>query len=148
MKTKFFSQKPVYLVALVILLAASLLVGSLATGNQPASAQSVDDPVAPVAPVDLAAPEGEFWCTISNVAVYGNRIHVYCPASVGVIDYFAYPLTSAEESRQANRFLVILNTALSLGKRVYVYYDSSFKSNPPGCATANCRLLTGLLIEP
>ncbi len=142
MRSKPFPPKFAYVAALAILLAVCFYAGSLATSDQPVSAQGANNPT------DLTAPEGEFSCTIGNVAVYENRIHVYCPAHVGLIKYFAYSVLSSAQSRQANRYLAILNTAYALGKPVLVAFNDSSTANPPGCQTDDCRLITGLAIAP
>lgn len=142
MRSKPFATKVAYVAALAILLAVNFFAGSLAIRGRPVNAQDASSPANP------AAPEGEFWCTIKDVAVFRDRIHVWCPDHAGPIVYFAAPVASAAESRQANRYLAILNTAYALGKQVYVYYDDNPTANPPGCLTDGCRLITGLMIVP
>lgn len=142
MTSKSFLPKLAYVTALALLLAVSFFVGSLAAQEQPVQAQAANHFG------DLAVPEGDFWCTIGNVGVYENRIHVYCPDHPDSIKYFAYPSSAYEYSRRADRFLAVLNTAVALGKPVVVAYNDSPATNPPGCLVSDCRLLTGLAIVP
>jgi hypothetical protein len=128
----------VFIVAVLGLLAGSFAAGRRLVATQAASAQAAAAPAAP------ASPEASFACTVDNVAAFNNRIHLRCTSSPGSgIYYFAYPTTSGE-GYTANRLLAVAQTAFALGKPVWVYYVSSSASNPPGCNTGDCRLLTGI----
>ena len=96
-----------------------------------------------------AADGGPFACTISNIAVFSSRIHVFCASKVSGtnIQYFASSGDSAH-ALMTNRFLAILNTAYTLGKPVYIYYLDNTASNPPGCNTNDCRAIDWLFIVP
>ena len=96
-----------------------------------------------------AVDGGPFHCTISNIAVFASRIHVYCSTAVPNtnIRYFAASGDRAHEL-STNRFLVMLNTAYSLGKPVYIYYLDSASSNPPGCNSGDCRAIDWMFIVP
>ena len=142
MKTRTVPRKSAYVLALAILVAASFLAGSIVSRGQPVNAQGASSSVAP------AAPDGAFWCTIGEIFLWENRIHVKCTNGPVPIVFFAYPVTSAAESRQANRYLAILNTAFALNKQVLVGYDDSAGSNPPGCWSGDCRRLYGVGIQP
>ncbi|MCJ7534810.1 MAG: hypothetical protein WA997_17305 [Anaerolineales bacterium] len=100
---------------------------------------------------DVLAPEvpgaSPFNCTISNVAVYINRMHVKCVPGDGVILYFAYATDSANSST-ANRLLAIANSAYAVGDRLTVWYYPSSSDNPPGCQVNDCRKLAGLAWIP
>jgi len=126
----------IVLAALAMVL-LGLTLGVLTRGNQ-AQAGAVSAPDA-----------GPFSCTIANIAVFSNRIHVHCNASVPstTISYFAASGDSAH-ALTTNRFLAILNTAYSLGKPVYIYYLADSASNPPGCASGDCRAIDWLFIVP
>ena len=135
----------VLLAALLILLAAFLGWGNTVL---PAHAQSGTGggSESPQAPND-----GPFGCTISNIAVFPDRIHVHCTTAVTVgtnnVSYFVAPGDSAH-MLSTNRYLVLLNTAYTLGKKVYVYYDPNSAHNPAGCNAADCRAIEWLFIVP
>jgi hypothetical protein len=94
---------------------------------------------------------GPFGCTISNIAVFPDRIHVHCTTSVTVgtdnVSYFVAPGDSAH-MLSTNRYLVLLNTAYTLGKKVYIYYLDNPANNPPGCNTGDCRVINWMFIVP
>jgi hypothetical protein len=97
-------------------------------------------------------------CLISNIAAVEvdrtditveNRIYVQCANSTAAgLSSFASAIgTTATTAANANRYLVMLNTAVALGKTVTVYYDVNFAHNPLGCQ-ADCRKITGLVLGP
>lgn len=96
-----------------------------------------------------ALDAGPFKCTISNIAVFDARIHVHCttPVSGTNITYFAAPGDSLH-AVTTNRFLMMLNTAYSLGKPVYIYYIDDPASNPSGCNSGDCRKIDWMFIVP
>ena len=131
-------RRAVFVPAVVGLLVGSFFAGRLLTGTEGAQAQAGIDPVSPT------GIESSFACTIVNVAAFDNRIHVRCSASPGDgIYYYAHP-TGSFDGYTASRLLAVAQTAFALGKPVWVYYESSSSSNPPGCNTGDCRLLTGI----
>ena len=92
-------------------------------------------------------------CLISNIAAVEldrndisveNRIYVSCQNSTDGISSFASSLVT--NAGNANRYLVMLNTAVALGKTVTVFYDNAL-SNIPGCQP-DCRRITGLVLGP
>jgi len=94
-------------------------------------------------------------CIISNIAAVEvdrtdiqveNRIYVSCANPTGVISSFASAL-GGTNAGNANRYLVMLNTAVALGKTVKVFYDINSTHNPLGCQ-ADCRKITGLELGP
>ena len=97
-----------------------------------------------------------FQCTISNIAAVEvdrndisveNRIYVQCANSPGGgLSSFASAVGT--NGGNANRYLVMLNTAMALGKTVTVFYDQNYTNNPIGCQSINCRTLTGLVLGP
>jgi hypothetical protein len=96
-----------------------------------------------------AVDGGPFTCTISNIAVFSDRIHVHCTTTLPStsISYFA----AAGDNQHAvvtNRFLMMLNTAYSLGKPVYIYYLDSSTANVSGCNAADCRMIDWMFIVP
>ena len=95
-----------------------------------------------------------FQCTISSIAAVEvdrtditveNRIYVSCTNFTGGISSFASTL-GGTNAGNANRYLVMLNTAVALGKTVTVFYDINSTHNPLGCQ-ADCRKITGLRLE-
>jgi hypothetical protein len=84
-------------------------------------------------------------CIISNILVSTDRIHVRCTTAYLGIEYYAIS-SNAVNARNANRFLVVLNTAYALGKPVDVWYNSLSSANPPNCLASNCRLLEAVII--
>jgi hypothetical protein len=92
---------------------------------------------------------GPFGCTIANIAVLSNRIHVHCTTALPgtSISYFAAD-GDAAHSLTTNRFLVLLNTAYSLSKPVYIYYLDNAASNPTGCNSGDCRAIDWIFITP
>lgn len=134
---------------LVILLITAALMASFAFGLNylKAEAQSGTPETGSGAP--SAVDGGPFHCTISNIAVFTSRIHVHCTTAIPntSISYFAASGDRAHEL-STNRFLVMLNTAYSLGKPVYIYYLDSASSNPPGCNSGDCRAIDWIFIVP
>jgi hypothetical protein len=141
MKTRTVSRKSAYVLVFAILITASFLAGSAANKGQLVNAQGADIAAAPAATDDSRV------CTIGFVADYGARMQVWCSNGPGPIFHFAAPLTSATESRHANRFLAMLISAYALNRQVLVYYEPSATLNPPGCSAADCRLLTGVVLQ-
>ena len=96
-----------------------------------------------------------FQCIISNIATVQfveatnipeeDRIYVHCANPPGSLSSFASAVGT--NPGNANRYLVVLNTAVALGKTVTVYYDISANNNPLGCRS-DCRKITGLVLGP
>lgn len=140
-----------FLVLLAVLLVGALSISALFSSLQvrrgsAQEAQTVTGSAGPLAP-----EAGPHTCTIANIAVLTDRIHVKCttPAIVGSssIYYFAAPGDSAN-FLTTNRFLTLMNTAYALGKPLYVYYLPEISSNPPGCNTSDCRRIDWIYIIP
>jgi hypothetical protein len=96
-----------------------------------------------------------FQCTISSIAAVEvdrndipveNRIYVSCANSPGG-GIFSFASAIGTNPGNANRYLVMLNTAVALGKTVSVFYDINTVNNPIGCQS-DCRKLTGLVLGP
>jgi hypothetical protein len=96
-------------------------------------------------------------CTIANIAVYENRIHVRCvdpvalvktatPLTFYMVYYFAAP-GDADNMIETNRYLTLLNTAYALNKTVLVGYDTFADLNPDGCLIDDCRGINSLILE-
>ena len=96
-------------------------------------------------------------CTIVSIAAVEvdnnnfpseNRIYVRCATSSGSGVFIYAASAVGTNAGTANRYLVVLNTAMALGKTVTVFYDISFANNPIGCQSGDCRKLTGLVLGP
>ena len=61
---------------------------------------------------------------------------------------FSFASAVGTNAGNANRYLVMLNTAVALGKTVSIFYDINSINNPLGCQSADCRKLTGLVLGP
>jgi hypothetical protein len=89
-------------------------------------------------------------CTIGNIAVFPDRIHVHCTTPIVVgsdnVSYFVAPGDSAH-MLSTNRYLVLLNTAYTLGKNVYIIYDPNSADNPPNCNTFDCRAIEWMYVQ-
>lgn len=146
MRSKLSNPKFVYIATVAILLIVSFLVGILATREQPVIAK---DTTISVEQDGDRAYSGT--CTIEDISVYENRIHVRCQSDIGGlvspgVYYFAYSLTTTEKALQANRYLAMLNTAYALGKNPGITWSTDSADNPSGCLINNCRLLTAVVI--
>lgn len=137
------SHKGLSLALIAVVLVAAMVAGAALLKHGSAVAQEVS-------PSDLQlAPEAyaEYTCTIQEVAVFFDRIHVYCPPGVSGILFFASSAGPGEVIN-TNRYLTLLNTAYALGKPVVVGYDTNSASNPPSCLTSNCRKILSVKIRP
>jgi hypothetical protein len=127
------------------------------SGTTLAMAQDQTKPAGTVNSNSLGnVPVNSFQCTILSIAAVEidnnnsnqgeNRIYVQCaPPSGGGPSSLAAAIGT--NGGNANRYLVILNTAVALGKTVTVYYDINYNNNPAGCLS-DCRKLTGLVLGP
>ena len=128
----------VFVLVVLGLLSGSFFAGRLLAGSDSAQAHAEVNPISPT------SIEASHACTLNNVAAFDNRIHVRCTSSPdGSIWYFAHP-TDSFSGYTASRMLAVAQTAYALGKPVWIYYVSGSSSNPPGCNTGDCRLLTGI----
>jgi len=97
-------------------------------------------------------------CLISNIATVQvveptnipeeDRIYVQCANSPGGGLFSFASAVGTTNPGIANRYLVVLNTALTLGKTVSIFYDINSADNPIGCLPADCRKITGLVLGP
>ncbi len=137
------SQKGWFLALIGILLVAALVAGVALLKHGPAVAQGA------TSSDSIQAPEAyaEFTCTIGEVAVFTDRIHVNCNPANGAIRFFAASAAQGEVLN-TNRFLTLLNTAYALGKPVVVGYDTNTAANPPSCLVTDCRKILAIKIRP
>jgi hypothetical protein len=125
------------LLGMALLAGTSLFIpGSAIAQNEPNSGQP-ENPESTVI----------FTCTISELAVHTNRIHIRCNPGDGAISFFAASTDSTNIVR-TNQFLTLANTAYALGKTINIWYESDQAQNPPGCFTSDCRKITALVIKP
>jgi hypothetical protein len=149
---KFFQKQKLAWGLVAVLLAALLVLSAafLGWGNTVFSAHAQDG-TGGSSGSPQAANDGPVACTISNIAVFPDRIHVHCTTSIMVgsnnVSYFVAPGDSAH-MLSTNRYLVLLNTAYTLGKKIYLYYDPNSAHNPPGCNITDCRAIEWMFIVP
>lgn len=96
-------------------------------------------------------------CTISDIAVFDNRIHVRCsnpllidrPIPFPDLQIYYFAAAGDEDHMLAtNRYLTLLNTAFALGKPLDVGWVSGSVNNPPGCLADDCRGIAAITIRP
>ena len=102
--------------------------------------------VQPSHPVENQLMPTNFSCTIAEIAIWRDRIHVRCDPGDGTINYFAAPADSGNMVN-TNRYLIIINTAFAISKPVRIFYSLDTNENPPNCNPINCRLITGVMLE-
>lgn len=139
MKSRAISRMSIYVLGPALLIAASFLAGSAAGAGQPVNAQAGRIGLGPDTPT--------YTCTITYLAVYDNRIQVECNYPSATF-YLAAPFGTPAESRQTNRLLALLNTAVALNKHPVMWFNTNPAANPPGCSAADCRLLQGVVLMP
>jgi hypothetical protein len=113
---------------------------------------------APPASAQLAA-ELRVTCWLADVGVFANRVHVHCsngPPGGGLVSHLPPPrpdpnvvyfaVGAVSDPNLANRVVALATAAMQQGKQVEVQYRSDPLENPPGCLTADCRRLTGLVL--
>jgi hypothetical protein len=92
-------------------------------------------------------PDAEMWhtCTIENVVVWIERVHVKCTVAADDIQWFAAPTSN---SKRAARVLSLLLTAQATGNQVSVRYDTLDTSGTAyGCLESNCRPILAVAID-
>ncbi len=88
------------------------------------------------------AGEQAYACTPASVAVYPQRIHVRCAQAVQGFTFFALGL---QNTAHTQRVLSLLDSALSSGRRIYVWSDLKDTSGVSiGCQANDCRLLSSV----
>lgn len=125
------------LLGLVVVL---LLLGSFFAGRMLSRTMNVQAQGEP----EIGDRDAAHDCSIIEVALLSNRAHIRCSNGYGAIYFFAVANTSENEVL-INRMMAIGLTNLSMDRKVYLYFDASFASNPEGCLTTNCRKLTGII---
>jgi hypothetical protein len=143
MIVRFQKSKLSGLICIGVLLGAALFAGTILSKPGFAIAQSEPNSGQPERPESTKI----FTCTISELAVHTNRIHIRCNPGDGGISFFAASTASAEIVR-TNQFLTLGNTAYALGKTINIWYETDQAQNPPGCLTSDCRKIIALVIRP
>lgn len=94
------------------------------------------------------APDDSRNCIIAAIYVTPSLVVVNCTSAqpAGVTWYAIHG--DATHARDANRYLMMLNTAWSLNQDVTLYFDTNTTANPPGCLATDCRMLTGVWLIP
>ena len=94
-----------------------------------------------------AAPSLFYQCTPSTAASFTDRVHVFCATPYnGAIYWFAY---CTKDSATASRMLSVFETAIATGKNIGIYFDPNDTSGTTcGCASNNCRVVTGAEVRP
>ncbi len=137
------------LVGITLLLLMGLTISASVVFSPQAVVLAQDEPPVEIQDTGIL---GWAWrataCTISDITIFPDRIHVRCTTdSPAGISFFA-AATDAANALMTNRFLMILNTAYAMAKPVYILYDDQASANPPGCLDINCRKLIGIQIKP
>lgn len=100
------------------------------------------------------APTAIYWyqCNAAtHVAVFTNRIHIYCASTTPVgtappltgIYWFAFP--TSPDSAAASRFMSILQSSKIIGGTVWLELDPNDTSGTSfGCGATDCRRIFGV----
>jgi len=91
--------------------------------------------------LNTSALAGSGSCTPVGVMTYPERVHVQCSSAISGITYFA---VSTADPAHAARVLNVITAAQALGRTVYLQFDDNTASNPSGCQTGDCRLITAV----
>jgi hypothetical protein len=101
------------------------------------------------------APDAVYWyqCnspSVEHVAVFTNRVHVWCQTTTPVgsapalsgIYWFAFP--TSPDSAAASRFLSLFQSSAISGRYIWLEVDPTNTSGASfGCASADCRRVYG-----
>jgi hypothetical protein len=104
-----------------------------------------------VSPRDAnAADYGSAPCTVSEVGVFENRIHVKCAnpqaGAFGQITFFA---VSTANSANAARFLTLFDSALVENRKLTIQYELfDISGEQFGCRSTDCRAARGAILGP
>lgn len=130
------AQRVLFVLIVVFLMLASFIAGRML--HKPKTVQAQEEHG------DETQASASLTCTVNQVAIYSNRAHIRCvsPVVIGsdTVYYFAIENT-LENEMFINRVMAIGLTNMSMNRSVYIWYDTSSSSNPPGCQTNDCRLL-------
>jgi hypothetical protein len=91
----------------------------------------------------------EVSCTVGEVAVYPDRVHVFCSAGGGqsptgggpvAIRYFSVEIGNP----LAAHAVAIASAATVHGRPIAITFDHDASDNPAGCLPGDCRRLVGI----
>lgn len=111
-------------------------------------------PTSQAAPEQAALALGWYQCNSPNIhlAVFSNRVHVYCPTTTPIagaapmtpgVFWFAYP--TSPDSANASRVMSLMQTAVIAGQPLWLQVDPLDTSGSSfGCAASDCRRISGL----
>ena len=98
----------------------------------------------------LASPSSSA-CTVVEVGVFPDRVHIRCSAPTvpgGDIVFFA--ISSADEL-VADRFVSMGMSALVSGRPMFFTFDTDYSihsfSDAPGCLAETCRIPTAFFLQ-
>jgi hypothetical protein len=91
--------------------------------------------------LNSSASAGSGSCTPVGIMTYQGRVHVQCSSAIAGITYFA---VSTADPAYAARVLNVITAAQALGRTVNLQFDDNTASNPSGCLTGDCRLITAV----
>lgn len=91
----------------------------------------------------------EVSCTVGEVAVYPDRVHVFCSAGgyVFVAGNQSFPIRyfAVETDSPLAAQLVTIASAATISRRdISVTLDPDYGNNPAGCLVIDCRRLLGV----
>jgi hypothetical protein len=79
-------------------------------------------------------------CSVREVGVLENRIHVLCNNSQGKVRYFA----AGSKDVNADRYIALATAAKSRNQNVTIHFDAKSAANPSGCLAKDCRKITAM----
>ena len=95
-----------------------------------------------------AAPTAFYQCPPDTVAAFTDRVHVHCTVAYNTTIYW-FAFCNANDSATASRMLSVFTTAKALNGHIGLYFDPNDTSGTNcGCASADCRVITGAEVRP
>lgn len=97
-----------------------------------------------------AAEYGSAPCTVTEVGVFENRIHVRCKdQQSGVFGPIWFFAVSTGNASNAARFLTLFNSALVENRKLTIQYELFDMSGQAfGCMANDCRAALGAVLGP
>jgi hypothetical protein len=82
-------------------------------------------------------------CTPTEVAAFGNRVHIRCASAVNGFVFFAVPSADADLS---NKVLSLGATAVVFNHDLEILHDPADTTSGPqfGCLASDCRPILGI----
>ena len=144
-KELFLAGTLIFIFTFLSLPLAGTSLGTVQAQTKPAGPVNANT-WAPLPIFNALFPALPRWKSTEMTIPVENRIYVSCANSPGG-GIFSFASAIGTNPGNANRYLVMLNTAVALGKTVSIFYDISTVNNPIGCQS-DCRKLTGLVLGP